>query len=280
MSVTRPARDTAVRVIGRLSRVLLSRRCAAMRTVAVPVLTYHSIADDAWGALSRYRISRRAFRRQMAFLRAAGFAVLPLETLVTRLDDCSEPVPAKAVALTFDDGYEDFYAAALPVLRRHAFPATVFLVTDLMGAPAAWLGPGVSTPLMTWSQALAATRQGIGFSSHSATHPHLSSAPTTSLAREVAHSRRMIEDRLGADAPLFCYPHGDFDDRVRSAVRDAGYTAAFSTEVGLMTPGQHRHALRRVKVRPNDSMLDLAAKLFTGHDARTVWWRTVRRDMR
>lgn len=268
---TAPAGAAGHRVLGRLLRAVSRWRGRASTGIGVPVLTYHSIGDEPWGELSRYRISRQRFRQHLGFLAMAGFQVVPLDTLVARLATEPSSVPSTWVALTFDDGYEDFYLNALPELDAHGFPATVFVVSDLMGRSAEWLGPAAATPMMTWAQARAALHAGIAFSSHSRTHPHLPQLAAIPLSRELVESRRAIEDQLGTRAGVFCYPHGDFDSRVRSAVRAAGYAAAFSTAVGLTAAGHDGYALPRVKVRPDDSLADFAAKLVTGRGLREQW---------
>lgn len=258
-------------LLGRLARMLARWRRLTSSGIAVPVLTYHSIADEPWGELSRYRIPRRMFRRQLSFLAAAGFEVVPLDLVTTRLATGPSSVPASWVVLTFDDGYEDFYLNALPELEAHGFSATVFVVSDLMGRSAEWLGAGAAARLMTWAQARTALPASITFASHSRTHPHLSQLTASLLEREVLESRRAIENQLGAAVGTFCYPHGDFDRRVRAAVCEAGYAAAFSTHVGLASPTDDRYALPRVKVRPVDSLGDFAAKLVTGRGLRESW---------
>jgi peptidoglycan/xylan/chitin deacetylase (PgdA/CDA1 family) len=267
------------RALGRVLRAL-SRWRGRSTGIGVPVLTYHSIGDEPWGELSRYRISRLRFRQHLSFLAMAGFEVVPLDTLVDHLATKPSSVPSTWVALTFDDGYEDFYLNALPELDAHGFPATVFVVSDLMGRSAEWLGPDAAPRMMTWPQARAALHAGIAFSSHSCTHPHLSQLDATTLSRELVKSRRAIEDQLGACGGSFCYPHGDFDGRVCSTVREVGYTAAFSTEVGLTGRGNDMHALPRVKVRPDDSIVDFAAKLVTSQGLPQRWRRLRARGAR
>ena len=90
----------------------------------------------------------------------------------------------------------------------------------------------------------------IAFGSHTLTHPILPGLDAASLEREVAHSRRLLEDRLQRDARLFAYPNGDANPAVRDRVR-ASYLAAVTTEEGYVRPGCDPYLLPRVHV-PRD----------------------------
>ena len=90
------------------------------------VLIYHRVNPTQ----SRFSIERaepECFRRQMAHL-ARDYHVLSLDEIVRRLD-AGDPLPPRAAAITFDDGYEDNYTDAFPILRDLGLPATVFLTT-------------------------------------------------------------------------------------------------------------------------------------------------------
>lgn len=92
------------------------------------ILCYHgvSIADEhEWdGALY---VSPSLFERRMALLRARGYTALPLGQALERLREGA--LPARSVAITFDDGVWDFYSQAHPVLSQYGLPATVYLTT-------------------------------------------------------------------------------------------------------------------------------------------------------
>jgi peptidoglycan/xylan/chitin deacetylase (PgdA/CDA1 family) len=92
------------------------------------ILCYHGIArfdEHLWNP--NLYISAGDFARRMELLRANRCAVLPLDEAVDRL--YRDDLPERAVVLTFDDGYYDFAAAALPTLKAYGFPATVYLPT-------------------------------------------------------------------------------------------------------------------------------------------------------
>jgi peptidoglycan/xylan/chitin deacetylase (PgdA/CDA1 family) len=84
------------------------------------------------------RMGVSAFDRQIAFLKQK-FQIFPLSDLVARRR-AGQAMPANAVALTFDDGYEDFYRFAYPVLKRHAAPATLYVVSRFVDG-SQWLWP-------------------------------------------------------------------------------------------------------------------------------------------
>jgi peptidoglycan/xylan/chitin deacetylase (PgdA/CDA1 family) len=93
------------------------------------VLPYHRVGptpDD----LLMAPVHPDVFAAQMAHL-TRHYSVLPLEEAIDRLFDGS--LPARAIAITFDDGYRDNLQHALPILKRYGAPATIFLATDFIG---------------------------------------------------------------------------------------------------------------------------------------------------
>src|SRR5215472_13250041 len=108
------------------------------------ILTYHSL-DTSGSVIS---LDPKLFRDQMEWLRGTGIEVVPLERVKER---------PGAVAITFDDGFRNFYEDAFPVLQDHRFPATVFIVTDFCGRQNNWPSQPASPPvprlpLMNWSE--------------------------------------------------------------------------------------------------------------------------------
>lgn len=206
------------------------------------VLVYHRIGrEDSPDGLV---VSRASFAEQMRRLRrlcspmSLGRALAGLE---------GAPLPPRAVAVTFDDGYADTFESALPVLRRFGIPATVFVTTGYLDGSVALGGPG-SRPL-SWPALRALRRAGLEVGSHTVSHPNLLRCGTREAGRQIAASRRRLERELKAPVRLFAYPYGharSFDASVREAVRRAGYRAAFTTLPGDNGPGRDPFALRRV----------------------------------
>ena len=107
-----------------------------MVTSNLPILTYHSI-DHSNSVLS---ITPEKFLSHMTVLVDSGYQIVSLNEVATCLHH-QKPFPEKTAALTFDDGFQNFYEKAIPVLRKFGFPATVFLVAGWCGKENSWPGP-------------------------------------------------------------------------------------------------------------------------------------------
>jgi peptidoglycan/xylan/chitin deacetylase (PgdA/CDA1 family) len=221
------------------------------------VIYYHRISDDD----HRSCVTPSAFAEQMRFLRREGYQPLPFGDLRVHLDE-GRAFPERAVAVTFDDGFADNYSDAFPVLARESIPATVFLTAAYIGGrELPVLRDRAGVPPLGWDQVTEMFRHGIAFGAHTLTHPSLPTLSDEDLRREVRGSRELIEERLGAQVDTFCYPRGEFDARVKLAVRDADYRLACTTLPGCVTPRTHPFSLRRTFIARDDTIRDFAHKL-------------------
>ena len=191
----------------------------------INILMYHQVGEFA--PMKAHRSTycdHRRFASQMAYLARFGYTVLSMDQVLACLRG-QAPVPDKAVALTFDDGYENFYEYAWPVLQKHGFPALVYLISDLLGQPSNWFAAdGRDTPpLMSAARVRQLRGEGVDFGSHTATHIKLSEQDTPRIREEVTRSKAALEDVLGEPVNHFCYPFGSHDLRAVDAVADAGY---------------------------------------------------------
>lgn len=237
--------------------VHIARRITPARSGTARIIYYHRIDDEQ----HRSCVAPRAFAEQMALLREQGFNVVPLEAMRAHLDG-HQPFPERTVAITFDDGFADNYTAAFPVLARHTLPATIFLAAGFMdGDDLPVLRDRSGIKPLTWTQVGEMARHGVGFGAHTISHRSLPGLDRAELAREIAGSRTLVAQRIGADVDTFCYPRGHFDESVKQAVRDAGFSIACTTMPGCVTPDTHPFTLRRTFVARDDSLRDFERKL-------------------
>lgn len=231
------------------------------------ILMYHNIAAPPRDtALRSLYVTPRMFRFQMGYLRAAGFRAVTLDEIIafTRGGGGGE----KLVAVTFDDGYQDFLDNAFPVLRDYNFPATVYLVSDLVGTENAWDTDkaGDGKKLMGWKDIQRLKNQGVVFGSHTRTHPFLSKLSAEAIGEEVPGSRRVLQERIQMPVNHFCYPYGDYDQRVVRAVAEAGYLSAVTTRRGLVHVNDCPLELRRSFIRLNTHPLLFMLKLHSRYE--------------
>ncbi|MEU5881193.1 polysaccharide deacetylase family protein [Spirillospora sp. NPDC047279] len=220
------------------------------------ILMYHSV-DHRVADPHLITVSPRRFERQMRWLRRKNLRGVSMATLLRARQDGQA---RGLVGLTFDDGYADFFSRAVPVLVRYGFGATVFVVTERIGATNAW-DEGPSKPLMHEEQIRAVARCGMEVASHGAQHRSLPTLNDHDLHHELKQSRATLENLLDRPVPGFAYPYGHVSPREITAVRDAGY------DYGCAIWGDHPevHALPRTYVGERDAYLRLQAKTARHH---------------
>lgn len=236
------------------------------------ILTYHSI-DPSGSPIS---LDESAFARHVEFLASGAVRVVPLEDLA------GLPGTGHAVALTFDDGFENFATAAWPRLAAAGLPATVFLVTDHAGRDNRWGGraeAGIpSLPLMDWETAGRVAAEGARLGSHTRSHSSLPALDDEALADELVASRERIASETGADPAAFCYPYGDHDGRTAAAVR-ARYRLACTTELAVLGEDADPHLMPRLDayyLSEPGRIESFGSSSFRRYVERRAWLRRVR----
>lgn len=236
----------------------------------VPILMYHSISENLFGMSHPYfqiNTHPRMFSAQMRWLKRSGYRTLDLGEVLKGLETKADL--RKAIVLTFDDGYRDFYTEALPVLKQCGFTATIFLATDRIG----------NTPLriegadyLTWSDVRELHAEGIRFGSHTVTHPDVRSLGPEQLEYELGRSKEVLEEHLGVSVESFSYPHGfpeedkDYTRYLQDVLCNCGYNHAVSTILGRASAKSNRFFLPRLPVNSLDDQAFFFAKLEGGYD--------------
>ena len=245
-------------------------RLASDRKSSIPILMYHGIADEDESRMHPYyrtTTSPAAFLAQMRCLHESGYQTVSPTQAIARLD-AGENV-AKTVAITFDDGYRDFYINAAPVLNQFGFTATVFLPTAYIGeATLQFKG----RDCLTWSEVRELQRHGISFGSHTVTHPQLRDLDHDSIEREIVNSKEAIEEKTGCGMGSFAYPYAfpqtdaEFKKRLRDSLHRAGYHSGVCTIVGRAGPGSDPFFIERLPINSLDDTALFQAKLAGAYD--------------
>lgn len=220
-------------------------------------LCYHAIDPDWPSALA---VTPEQLRAQLASLLRQGYRG------VTFAEAVFGDGPDKALAVTFDDGFASVHASAFPILASLGLPGTVFVPTSFVGqaAPLSWAGidhwKGTTyqdrLQCMSWSQLRELCEAGWEIASHTRTHRVLTQLGDQELKAELSESRQACAHEVGTPCVSLAYPYGTHDQRVRTAARQAGYTAAATFQVGKEGPLQWP----RVGILPSDGSLRFRIK--------------------
>jgi peptidoglycan/xylan/chitin deacetylase (PgdA/CDA1 family) len=172
------------------------------------VLMYHRLSDGPSDPEEGdYVLPPSLFEAQMRWLAARGRPVVSLAVLA------GGRCPDGAVALTFDDGCASDATVAGPLLRSLGFPAAFFVNPARVGLESR----------ASWDQLRALAGEGFAIGSHGLDHSLFDDLAPSELERQVAESKREIEERLGRKVDALSLPGGSGGDRARRAAQAAGY---------------------------------------------------------
>ncbi|MFH0731633.1 MAG: glycosyltransferase [Candidatus Omnitrophota bacterium] len=232
-----------IRAISSNLSYVLSRQKDGVR-----ILMYHRVSDNR--PYDRLCVKVGEFRKQMEWLKE-HFEVVGLKEVSSW---------AKKVVITFDDGYEDNYTNAFPILKEYNLPATVFVATESVGKEG----------FLSWDQIQQMSRNAIEFGAHTLNHVKLAGAAIEEAKLEIEGSKKIIES-YGLKCDFFCYPKGDFNAEVKFLTAKAGFKVACSIKPGANLPGQDQFELKRTEVSGFDSMFDFRKKLAGSYDLLHRW---------
>jgi peptidoglycan/xylan/chitin deacetylase (PgdA/CDA1 family) len=219
-----------------------------LRNSAV-VVTFHRVQDTE--EPDGLTVSVGLFETYCRFFKR-HFNVVSLAHLVDKLERGDKL--NRELAITFDDGYQDNFEHAAPVLERLGLPATFFIVSQWIGSEVVpWWDrqEGVRYPWMTWDQVQSLHNRGFEFGAHTRTHVDLGAVTEIEAREEIVGGRRELEERLGAPVELFAYPYGrlaNLADVNRRLIRGAGFRCCCSCFGGVIDGGTDPFHLRRVPI--------------------------------
>ncbi len=216
----------------------------------VIILCYHGISPQPED--SGQTVHQDNFSAHLDYL-LRHYRVISLEKYV---QCCQEkiPLPERSVILTFDDGYRNFWSAALPALKSRNFPATLFVVTKHLddageGDLSMTWTPADDHAYVTWNQIEEAERRhDVQIGSHSVSHPMFSRSSPEQVKHEVQQSRSILAKRLRCAPDVFAYPFGDYGGPAKECVREAVYSCAVTTDEGFNGLNTDLYLLRRMAI--------------------------------
>jgi peptidoglycan/xylan/chitin deacetylase (PgdA/CDA1 family) len=204
------------------------------------ILTYHHVNNDMSDA--QITVKSEHFKKQMSFL-SVKYNVVLLDQLIAKTN-LHELQKRDMVAITFDDGYADNFHFAFPILSEKHFPATIFLISDMIGR--------IDKGMLTLSQIKKMQMQGISFGSHTATHPILADISIKLVEDELRRSKEVLELLLGEKIDFFAYPKGKkshFGNAIKEVLVNCGYKYAVTMENGSINDTLDFFEIPRLGIR-------------------------------
>ncbi len=209
----------------------------------VLVLTYHAVEEGP----PPLCLDPRTFRAHVEAVAESGVPVLTVSELAAALR--AGALPERAVALTFDDGFASVARVAAPLLLERGLKATVFCVAGRLGGMNDWPTQPARAPrraLAGAAELADLARGGFEIGSHGMEHTPLAPAAGETLRREIAGSRRALEEAVGAPVASFAYPYGLLPGDEGRRLVAGEYTAACAGGLRPATASADPFALPRV----------------------------------
>ena len=219
--------------------------------ISLPILYYHYIRvnPDPRDHLGfQLSVTPSNFRAQMDWLRTAGGHAVTLAQMMAALQG-GPALPSHPVALTFDDGHDDFATQAVPVLLADHFVATAYVVPGFLG----------TSGYMSSQQVQQVSSEGMVVGAHTVHHVVLTHVSPTVAQLEITQSKALLEQLIGRPVLDFAYPYGALNPSIEAMVEKAGFRDAAATTWGTQQCLTNRYALHRFEVLGSSGIAAFAA---------------------
>jgi peptidoglycan/xylan/chitin deacetylase (PgdA/CDA1 family) len=223
------------------------------------VLAYHGFGcRSAEQDPQNLFVTRAAFEEQLDRLHARGRQAMSLDDYLDGFR--RRRWPKGSFLVTIDDGYVSTLELAAPILAARGVPAVVFVPAALIGKASCWMEEMPDEPLLDADQLRELGSYRIAIGAHGMEHDHMAGMDEGTLWRNTTQAREALADISGVAPKAFAFPFGTFDAAAVTAVRRAGYGAAFA-----LATTDDRFAVRRVGVNATDNHRTFGLKM-------QPWW--------
>ena len=220
----------------------------------IPILIYHSISND----VSTLSLSINEFEKHIIYLKDKNFETINFDQINSTKN--------KQIIITFDDGYKDLISSVLPILKKHNFNATCFVVSSMLGKKNMWdIGKKnfIQKDLMNLNDIREWVDNGMFIGSHSHNHLDLTSLNVDKMTNELTYSKKILEDKIGVKIKNFSYPYGKVNNLVYRKTKEI-FEKATTTNRGRFDINIHDfHLIPRIDMGKNLSLFKIYLKLET-----------------
>lgn len=263
---------------GFLERLTAFCKRLACLAVSIAGWMWSRVGPGAWRSVPTKQIlyyhgvnarQQERFCKQMSWLRSTQ--------TVTTLAAALNPRNRNAIAVTFDDGFDNVRQYAFPILQAQGIPATVFAVSCNLGRIPQWEMPqnhgDAQERLMSAESLRTACRNGVRVESHTCTHPRLALSSPAQTAEELKESKEQLERVCGAPVRFVSMPYGNWSAETMRRARETGYERVLTSEPGGVEAFEGSFAVGRTAVSPDDWSWEFRLKALGYYN----WRRRLRR---
>ena len=226
--------------------------------VQIPILMYHAVhvMDPSEASNANLIIDPDLFEAQIKALSKAGYYFLTPEEAYKAFTENALPAK-KVVWLTFDDGNEDFYTIAYPILKKYKAKATNNIITGFVKKG--------NAGNLTVKQMKEMMAHGMSFQSHTVNHPDLSTTDKATQKVELTDSIDFLENKLNTKVNTIAYPSGRYNQTTLDLAKKS-YKLGLTTNEGLASAKDGLLSLNRVRILPTTTAKGLLSEIDTDNE--------------
>lgn len=226
--------------------------------VQIPILMYHAVhvMDPSEASNANLIVDPDLFETQIKALANAGYYFLTPEEAYKAFTENALPAK-KVVWLTFDDGNEDFYTIAYPILKKYKAKATNNVITGFVKKG--------NAGNLTVKQMKEMMAHGMSFQSHTVNHPDLSATDKATQKVELTDSIDFLENKLNTKVNTIAYPSGRYNQTTLDLAKKT-YKLGLTTNEGLASAKDGLLSLNRVRILPTTTAKGLLSEIDTDNE--------------
>ena len=231
----------------------------------IKILMYHRVTENENLCRSHWTyVSSAQLHKQLLLLDRLGFTPITFNDYLLYMNG-ELSLPRKPIILTFDDGYEDVYRIAFPMLKEFGMKAVLFVLGDRLITTDLWNNGDGTVPsrLINEEQIADMYESGFEIGSHTMTHPKLTLMPSNVAWEEISVSRQQLEFIIKSAVKSFSYPYGAVNSSIKRLVIRAGYSFACGVFTGHPRFGTDKFDFRRIAISNTTNSINFAAKILT-----------------
>ena len=232
------------------------------KKMKIPIICYHKVGlaekGDSGQALF---IKPFQFKLQMFIIKLLGYKTINIDELLKYLK--GEQISAKKpIFITFDDGYENNYINAYPILKKMNLTVTICMCTGYIDKKGAifenekYIKGKIPGSYLTEEEIIEMSQNGISFCSHGVNHFYMDELKGMSLENEITESKEKLGKLLDKEIIFFSYPYGRYNKKTIEALRNAGYSGAFTIKKGKVNKEDNPYELKRLVIKGYNRMFN------------------------